>query len=92
MPNTDKDHETAAADLRKVIAAAAATTDLSTPRRVPELILTAISGENDRNFSDLIQFFKRRSRRAQIIYTSMTIANENGTRLGVEKVLRATLP
>jgi len=90
--NTHEDRETAAADLRTMIAAAAATTDLSTPRGVSDLILTAISAENDRNFSDLIQFFKRRSRRAQIIYTSMTIADENGTRLGVERVLRATLP
>jgi hypothetical protein len=80
------------AELRKLIADAAITSDLSRPDRFPEALLVAIGMENDENFADLIQFFKSRSRRAQIIYTSMTMAEENGTRLGIERVLAATLP
>lgn len=66
--------------------------NLATIQKVSPDFLSQIKMENEYNFSDLIDFFKKRSRKIDTIYTSMTILDKGVTRRGVREVLTAVLP
>ena len=52
----------------------------------------SIERDNSVVFADLIAFFRSRIRRFAIIYSSMTVADAHGERMGVRKVLEGCLP
>jgi len=62
-------------------------TDVSMPSRLLNL-REAIEQE----FADLIQFFKARTHRLTIIYTSLILRDENEQRLGIAELLDSVLP
>lgn len=88
----DTKENNAIVELRSRVSTAARSNNLSAVRAVPDELITEICSDNDKNFISLIQFFSHRPHQTKIIYTSMTIEENGGGRLGIESVLRASLP
>lgn len=79
-------------DIKLEIASAGETSNLTITLINQQKFLQAITQENAIAFSDLISFFQNRTKRFDIIYTSMKIERDVHERLGVRNVLEAVLP
>jgi hypothetical protein len=80
------------AEMKKDIGVRKVITNLAVPHAEPDEVLQTLASENNEVFSDLISFFKHRTSNVDVIYSSMTIADKNGHRLGIPRVLEACLP
>jgi len=66
--------------------------DLSNLTVAPEEEIASIVDSNEKNFSDLIQFFQTRVKSLSRIYVSMTLEDASGARYGIRRILAAVLP
>jgi GTPase SAR1 family protein len=66
--------------------------DLSQLNTAERETIVKLIDENDKNFSDLLRFFRSRARKVHKRYCSMIVRDERGDRLGVREVLESVLP
>jgi hypothetical protein len=78
--------------LKETVAKAGISNFLAEKGFIPDEVITRLKAQNDMLFSDLIQFFTKRTNHVDIIYSSMTLLTDDGTRLGVLDALKACLP
>jgi hypothetical protein len=78
--------------LKQAIAISGTVNDLSVTDKIQIDALVPIEIENDKLFSDLLQFFRSRIHSVDVIYSSMRLRDEMEARLGVRMVLKAVLP
>jgi hypothetical protein len=78
--------------LKRMVEKQGQVSDLSKLLPKPKGTLESVSRDNNSNFGDLLQFFQTRIQTVQVIYTSMIIADDDGTRLGVRRALESMLP
>jgi hypothetical protein len=77
---------------KQVIADGGEANNLAITRKESSDLLQRIVLANDYAFRDMISFFRGRTRRFSIAYTSMVISDPGGGRLGVMSVLKKCLP
>jgi hypothetical protein len=78
--------------LKQSIRGTGQTPYLAGSEHLSNTITDLITRENDSNFRDLIAFFQSRTKNMKVIYTSMTVRDELGERLGTSALLEAILP
>jgi hypothetical protein len=91
-PDSEANSASGAVDLKTEVASAGRASNLTPRRKEQQEFLNQLKSDNDYIFSDLLSFFKNRTKDVDVIYSSMVISELGGGRLGVRRILTACLP